>query len=156
MLFTFGLPTSVQFQPNPCFIFRIQAKESASEEGEGGVMQVEKSMRVCARNYSDIEFIAQSRGRSWAPGLVPGTSGDWGCELPGSCGSTTSRPRLQSIRWPIYVRVRRVPRVLSPWFDSKFLSTTRDSFSSIPFTKSKNGESTSSQRNFGPIILDLW
>ena len=71
------------------------ARYAQTRKGGGSVTQIVKnSMQVCTQNYSDTQFIAPIRGLNPGPSTAPGTAGEWGGELRGSCGSTTSQQKL--------------------------------------------------------------
>ena len=72
-------------------------------------MQLVKTIaRVCARNYSGVQFTALSRGLIPGPSPVPGPAEDWGDKLRGSCRSMNSQPLFRSVDLPRHICVKWV------------------------------------------------
>ena len=85
---------------------------------EGGVTLVAFFAWV-RKKKSGGKFIAPSQGLIIIPSTTPGTTGDWAGKICIPFRSMNSRLRLQSVHWPIHVRVKWVPKVFLPGFDSK-------------------------------------
>ena len=77
-------------------------------------------VRVRAQNYFGVPFIEPIWGQIPGPSPVSAPKGDFGDKIHGSCGRTTSKPQLGSVRWPNHILVKGVPRFLSLWVDSNF------------------------------------
>ena len=95
--------------------FQGEIVSDAQTRGGSGVVQAAKTcMQVCAQNYSGVWFVALEQGPIPYISPVPGPTGEWVGELCGSCRNKTLWQRLWSIHWPIHVRVKGFPRILSP------------------------------------------
>ena len=94
------------------------ARDTRTRGEDGGTLVTIFLRWGGAQNYSGVQCIVPRRFPIPNSSLAPSPTGNLKGKLSISCVTTTSRPQLRSVHWPIQVRVKWVPRFILPRVDS--------------------------------------